>query len=264
MHVISHMFRRMGRVIDMSLCSDCQWEKCPVFKAHWTSRSERERLVPWYAVLFESHGGCGYLWPFRAAKEAFGHSGQDANPHRSDGNRWFSWPYSWAPNYKRNRRTERCLSASPEIDFFIDISHPAQALLLCWWCANFLHLTCNAHTNAGPHGPPHFSTLYTAAERVPHPMVHPLEVCHKKYSAGSFESHIVYHVSIKWVNWHASVSPLVQVSQGSINQFWQSLYQETFRFLTEGTVDINHLHDKNQDLALPRVKDFVANVTVSS
>nr|PNR34566.1 hypothetical protein PHYPA_024383 [Physcomitrium patens] len=82
---------------------------------------------------------------------------------------------------------------------------------------------------SGPHGPPHFSTLYTAAERVPHPMVHPLEV-----------------------------------SQGSINQFWQSLYQETFRFLTEGTVDINHLHDKNQDLALPRVKDFVANVTVSS
>jgi len=32
--------------------------------------------------------------------------------------------------------------------------------------------------NAGDDGPPHFSTLYVAAEVVPHPMVHPLEVSH--------------------------------------------------------------------------------------
>jgi len=46
----------------------------------------------------------------------------------------------------------------------------------------------------------------------------------------------------------------VQVSLGHTNQFWQSLYQETFRFLTEGIVDLDHLHVKSQDPSLPQVK----------
>ncbi|KAG0625171.1 hypothetical protein M758_2G033200 [Ceratodon purpureus] len=79
-------------------------------------------------------------------------------------------------------------------------------------------------------GPPHISTLYAAAEGVPHPMVHPLEA--------SFA--------------------------GNTNKFWQSLYQETFRFLTEGTVDVDHLHVKSQDPALPQVRALeIPAVTVT-
>ncbi|KAG0557466.1 hypothetical protein KC19_11G132800 [Ceratodon purpureus] len=83
-----------------------------------------------------------------------------------------------------------------------------------------LRIIKEIEARSGAHGPPHFSTLYSAAEGVPHPMVHPLEA--------SFE--------------------------GGTNKFWQSLYQETFRFLTEGTVDVDHLHVTSQDPALPQVQ----------
>ena len=50
-------------------------------------------------------------------------------------------------------------------------------------------------------------------------------------------------------------SVFVQASfEGGTNKFWQSLYQETFRFLTEGTVDVDHLHVTSQDPALPQVQ----------
>lgn len=81
----------------------------------------------------------------------------------------------------------------------------------------------------GEDGPPHFSTLYAAVEAVPHPMVHPLES-----------------------------------SLGHTNKFWQSLYQETFRFLTEGIVDVDHLHVKSQDPSLPQVAPLeIPSVTVT-
>ncbi|CAA9389491.1 hypothetical protein AVDCRST_MAG94-5320 [uncultured Leptolyngbya sp.] len=60
--------------------------------------------------------------------------------------------------------------------------------------------------------------LYRAMDLVPHPMVDPTEV-----------------------------------SQNMSNRFWQSLYQETFRFLTTGEVDIPNMGNLDQDPALPQV-----------
>jgi hypothetical protein len=60
--------------------------------------------------------------------------------------------------------------------------------------------------------------LYPAADLVPHPMVDPSEV-----------------------------------SQGMSNRFWQSLYQETFRFLTIGEVDLSNMSSIGQDEDLPLV-----------
>lgn len=59
---------------------------------------------------------------------------------------------------------------------------------------------------------------YPAADLVPHPMVDPTEV-----------------------------------SQNMSNRFWQSLYQETFRFLTLGDVDLSNLHSVEQDTDMPLV-----------
>jgi len=44
-----------------------------------------------------------------------------------------------------------------------------------------------------------------------------------------------------------------EVSQGMRNLFWQSLYQETLRFLKKGEVNINNLERLSQDEALPLV-----------
>jgi pimeloyl-ACP methyl ester carboxylesterase len=60
--------------------------------------------------------------------------------------------------------------------------------------------------------------LYRAMDLVPHPMVDPTEV-----------------------------------SQSMSNRFWQSLYQETFRFLTVGEVDIPNMGNLEQDPKLPQV-----------
>jgi len=51
---------------------------------------------------------------------------------------------------------------------------------------------------------------------------------------------------------HAMVDP-TEVSQGMRNLFWQSLYQETLRFLKKGEVNINNLERLSQDEALPLV-----------
>jgi pimeloyl-ACP methyl ester carboxylesterase len=60
--------------------------------------------------------------------------------------------------------------------------------------------------------------LYAAKELVPHPMVDPTEV-----------------------------------SQNMSNRFWQSLYQETFRFLVTGTVNHSNLSSLEQNSDLPAV-----------
>jgi pimeloyl-ACP methyl ester carboxylesterase len=44
------------------------------------------------------------------------------------------------------------------------------------------------------------------------------------------------------------------VSQGMTNHFWQSLYQETFRFLTTGELDPSNMSTIEQDPNLPQVK----------
>ncbi|HEY9749293.1 MAG TPA: alpha/beta fold hydrolase [Allocoleopsis sp.] len=64
----------------------------------------------------------------------------------------------------------------------------------------------------------HYSYLYPAQDLVPHPMVDPTEV-----------------------------------SQGMSNRFWQSLYQETFRFLTQGTVNLSNMKNLEQVSDLPLV-----------
>ncbi len=60
--------------------------------------------------------------------------------------------------------------------------------------------------------------LYKASDLVPHPMIDPTEV-----------------------------------SQNMSNRFWQSLYQETFRFLTSGRVSVSNLGNVEQDQTLPIV-----------
>lgn len=62
--------------------------------------------------------------------------------------------------------------------------------------------------------------LYPAQDLVPHPMVDPEEV-----------------------------------SQNMSNRFWQSLYQETFRFLTTGNVHVSNLSRLGQDPNLPSVPE---------
>jgi pimeloyl-ACP methyl ester carboxylesterase len=64
----------------------------------------------------------------------------------------------------------------------------------------------------------HRHHFYPAADLVPHPLVDPTEV-----------------------------------SQGMSNRFWQSLYQETFRFLVAGEVDAKNLRNLEQNTDLPLV-----------
>lgn len=70
----------------------------------------------------------------------------------------------------------------------------------------------------GGRGGRHYHFLYPAADLVPHPMVDPTEV-----------------------------------SQGMSNRFWQSLYQETYRFLTQNTVNLSNLNNLAQIPDLPQV-----------
>lgn len=51
---------------------------------------------------------------------------------------------------------------------------------------------------------------------------------------------------------HPMVDP-TEVSQGMSNLFWQSLYQETLRFLTEGKVEVNNLSTLAQSEAIAQV-----------
>lgn len=51
---------------------------------------------------------------------------------------------------------------------------------------------------------------------------------------------------------HPMVDP-TEISQGMSNRFWQSLYQETYRFLTTGNVDLSNLSNLEQNTDLPAV-----------
>ncbi|MBM0742787.1 alpha/beta hydrolase [Phormidium sp. CLA17] len=51
---------------------------------------------------------------------------------------------------------------------------------------------------------------------------------------------------------HPLVDP-TEISQGMSNRFWQSLYQETFRFLTTGNVNLENLGTVDQDADVPAV-----------
>jgi pimeloyl-ACP methyl ester carboxylesterase len=51
---------------------------------------------------------------------------------------------------------------------------------------------------------------------------------------------------------HPMVDPTT-ISQGMTNRFWQSLYQETFRFLTTGEIDPSNMSSLNQNSDLPQV-----------
>ena len=64
----------------------------------------------------------------------------------------------------------------------------------------------------------HQSFLYPASDLVPHPMIGPTEV-----------------------------------SQGMSNRFWQTLYQETYRFLNTGKATLENMKKVQQDTALPIV-----------
>ena len=51
---------------------------------------------------------------------------------------------------------------------------------------------------------------------------------------------------------HPMVDPTI-VSQGMTNRFWQSLYQETFRFLCTSAIDAGNMSNLEQDSNLPQV-----------
>ncbi len=54
---------------------------------------------------------------------------------------------------------------------------------------------------------------------------------------------------------HPMVDPTT-ISQGMTNHFWQSLYQETFRFLTTGEIDPSNMSSLNQNSDLPQVSSL--------
>ncbi|GAP98558.1 esterase [Leptolyngbya sp. NIES-2104] len=78
--------------------------------------------------------------------------------------------------------------------------------------------TVDFYQRIGGEGEGHRFFLYPKEDLVPHPMVDPTEV-----------------------------------SQNMSNRFWQSLYQETFRFLSSGRVNTSNLGNIEQDLNLPIV-----------
>lgn len=51
---------------------------------------------------------------------------------------------------------------------------------------------------------------------------------------------------------HPMIDPTTP-SQGMTNRFWQSLYQETFRFLTKGVIDPKNMSSLDQNSDLPQV-----------
>ncbi|GAB4151263.1 MAG: hypothetical protein Fur0046_30610 [Cyanobacteria bacterium J069] len=69
---------------------------------------------------------------------------------------------------------------------------------------------------------------------------------------GDRQGHRFYHYPQEDLVPHPMVDP-TEVSQGMSNRFWQSLYQETFRFLTTGDIDPDNLASIDQDAALPAV-----------
>ena len=70
----------------------------------------------------------------------------------------------------------------------------------------------------------HRCYVYPAADLVPHPMVDP-----------------------------------TTVSLGMTNRFWQSLYQETFRFLNQGNIDPKNMSSLEQNSDLPQVSPLIPN-----
>jgi pimeloyl-ACP methyl ester carboxylesterase len=81
-----------------------------------------------------------------------------------------------------------------------------------------LETTQDFYQRIGGEGEGHRFFLYPKEDLVPHPMVDPTEV-----------------------------------SQNMSNRFWQSLYQETFRFLSAGRVNTSNLDNIEQDHSLPIV-----------
>ncbi|MEX0271359.1 alpha/beta hydrolase-fold protein [Leptolyngbyaceae cyanobacterium UHCC 1019] len=69
---------------------------------------------------------------------------------------------------------------------------------------------------------------------------------------GSSNGNHLYIYPAKDLVPHPLVDP-TEISQGMSNRFWQSLYQETFRFLTTGTVDLANLGGVDQNADMPPV-----------
>jgi pimeloyl-ACP methyl ester carboxylesterase len=69
---------------------------------------------------------------------------------------------------------------------------------------------------------------------------------------GDRNGHRFYYYPTEDLVPHPMVDP-TEVSQGMSNRFWQSLYQETYRFLTQGEVNSNNLRNTEQNTDLPAV-----------
>ncbi len=69
---------------------------------------------------------------------------------------------------------------------------------------------------------------------------------------GEWNGHRCYCYSTSALVPHPMVDP-TEVSQNMSNRFWQSLYQETFRFLTSSDIDVSNLGDTAQNADLPPV-----------
>lgn len=73
-----------------------------------------------------------------------------------------------------------------------------------------------------------------------------------KDMGGELQGHRYYLYPSSDLVPHPMVDP-TEVSQQMSNRFWQSLYQETFRFLTAGEVDYKNMSNVEQDPKLPQV-----------
>uniref|UniRef100_A0A0C1N6S1 Uncharacterized protein n=3 Tax=Nostocales TaxID=1161 RepID=A0A0C1N6S1_9CYAN len=73
-----------------------------------------------------------------------------------------------------------------------------------------------------------------------------------KKIGGEQKGHYLYTYPTTDLVPHPMVDP-TEVSQNMSNRFWQSLYQETFRFLTTGKVNPNNLSNTEQESDVPAV-----------
>ena len=85
---------------------------------------------------------------------------------------------SHGPNFQ----LEPELWAKVEVEKMLNPAHPLASPRLCikWALVMCFLIILMFVYRAAADGPPHISTLYAAAEGVPHPMVHPLEVHFKR------------------------------------------------------------------------------------
>jgi len=76
-----------------------------------------------------------------------------------------------------------------------------------------------------------------------------------KSLGGEANGHRSYTYEASCLVPHPMVDPR-EISRGMTNSFWKSLYQETFRFLTKGEINLNNLNSLDEADDLPRIPTY--------